>query len=342
MPAEWQFRAEHRCRRDSNERPLSSRSSSRWPRCRDRLAGSSRGPDGKALQDRYSLPVRHPGGAVAANELRARGYLEGANVDIDLMPLRGDVEHYPAAMAELVRRGEDVILVAAPEAALRAAVAAMQSIPLVIVAVSYDPLARGYIKSLSHPGGNVTGVFFENVELAAKRIDLLKQAAPGIGRIAVLYDANGRDQLHPLQSAALLLHIPLEAVELHDPPYDYEQVLSDRDGTRGDSMTTATSPVFFSDRERLAAVALEHHLPTIAVNREFAVVGYLMSYGPDYSDMFRIAVDYIDLILKGAKPADLPVQQPTKFELVVNAKTAKALGLTVPLSVLGRADEVIE
>ena len=107
-------------------------------------------------------------------------------------------------------------------------------------------------------------------------------------------------------------------------------------------MTTATSPVFFSDRERLAAVALEHHLPTIAVNREFAVVGYLMSYGPDYSDMFRIAVDYIDLILKGAKPADLPVQQPTKFELVVNAKTAKALGLTVPLSVLGRADEVIE
>jgi putative tryptophan/tyrosine transport system substrate-binding protein len=275
-------------------------------------------------------------------ELRARGYVEGKNLDIDFLLLGNDAETYPAAMAKLARHDENAILIRAPEPALRAAIATTRSVPLVIVAVSYDPLASGYINSLAHPGGNVTGVFLENVELAAKRIDLLKQAASKTARLVVLYDAAGKYQLDPLQSAASVLGLSLDAVELRDTPYDYERALAQTDGARGDAMMTLTSPVLFHDRERLAEIALEHRLPAIGVNRDFAIGGYLMSYGPDYSDMFRLAADYIDEILKGAKPADLPVQQPTKFELVVNGKAANALGLTVPQVILGRADEVIE
>jgi len=193
--------------------------------------------------------------AAVEKELRARGYVEGKNLDIDFLLLGNDAETYPAAMAKLARHDENAILIRAPEPALRAAIATTRSVPLVIVAVSYDPLASGYISSLAHPGGNVTGVFLENVELAAKRIDLLKQAVPKTTRLVVLYDAAGKYQLDPLQSAASVLGLSLDAVELRDTPYDYERALAQTDGARGDAMMTLTSPVLFHDRERLAEIA---------------------------------------------------------------------------------------
>ena len=207
-------------------------------------------------------------------------------------------------------------------------------------AVDSDPVARGYIASLAHPGGNLTGVVFQQPELIAKRLDLLTQAVPRIARIVLLYDRAGVEQREAATKAASALGIRLEAVELHSPPYDYERALAGTDGARGDALMIATSP--FGRGAPSAEAALRHRLPSIGPNRGTAEAGFLMSYGPDISDMFRISADYVDKILKGAKPADLPVQQPTRFELVINLKAANGLGLTIPPAILARADEVIE
>jgi putative ABC transport system substrate-binding protein len=174
----------------------------------------------------------------------------------------------------------------------------------------------------------------------AKRLDLLTQAVPRISRIVLLYDSAGVDQAEAAKRSAAALGIPLEPIQLRGIPYDYEQALAETDGARGDALMVTSSP--FGRREAAAEAALRHRLPSIGTNRGGADAGYLMSYGPDNSDMFRLAADYVDKILKGAKPADLPVQRPTKFELIVNLKTARALGLTIPPSILARADEVIE
>ena len=180
---------------------------------------------------------------------------------------------------------------------------------------------------------------FQQPELIAKRLDLLTQAAPHITRMILLYDVASLDQRDAVTRAASGLGIPLQAIELHSPPYDYEQSLAGTDGARGDALMKTSSPF---GGPGIAEAALRHRLPSIGVLRRSAEAGFLMSYGPNVSDMFRISADYVDKILKGAKPADLPVQQPTRFELVVNLKTAKALGLAVPPFILARADEVIE
>ena len=207
-------------------------------------------------------------------------------------------------------------------------------------AVDSDPVERGYIASLAHPGGNLTGVVFQQLELIAKRLDLLTQTVPHITRIVLLYDVSGVDEREAGIQAASALGIPFEAIDLHTPPYDYEHALAATDGARGDALMVTASPR--SRNAEAAGAALRHYLPSIGTIRRWAEAGFLMSYGPNITDMFRLSADYVDKILKGANPADLPVQQPTKFELIVNLKTAKALGLTIPLTILGRADEVIE
>src|SRR5215469_15576683 len=248
-----------------------------------------------------------------------------------------------AAVGEFARRGVDVIVTGVDDAVLKAAITATaaRSTPVVFRAVDFDPLAKGYIASLSHPGGNLTGVGFEQPELIAKRLDLLTQAIPHIARIVLLYDVASLDQRDAVTSAASGLGIPLQAIELHSPPNDYEQALAGTDGARGDALIT-TSSAFGGPTAAIAKAALRHRLPDIGNLRRQAEAGFLMSYGPNISDMFRISADYVDKILKGAKPADLPVRQPTTFELVINLKTAKTLGLTIPQSILTRADEVIE
>jgi putative ABC transport system substrate-binding protein len=274
------------------------------------------------------------------DRLRELGYVEGRNLTIDFVR-DNDPNHMAAAVDELARQGIDVIVLG-NEATLKAAVTgtAARSTPVVFRTVDLDPLEKGYVASLAHPGGNLTGVAFQQPELIAKRLDLLTQAVPHIARIVLLYDVFGESQKEAATRAASAVGIPLEAIELREPPYDYEQALAGTDGTRGDAMLITSSG--FNLAEPAAEAALRHRLPGVGIWRRWVEAGFLMSYGPNLSDMFRLSADYVDKILKGAKPADLPVQQPTKFELIVNLKTASALGLTLPWSFLGRADEVIE
>jgi len=212
----------------------------------------------------------------------------------------------------------------------------------VMLANDYDPLAHGYVASLAHPGSNVTGIFFQQIELTSKRLEFLTQTVPGVARVVVLWDRLSTDQFEAAREAARLLKIRLDGIECADPPYDYERVLAGIDGARGDAILQTTSPLFFQDRQRFPGVALAHRLPAMFAFRQWVDAGGLISYGASLSAMGRLAADYVDRIAKGAKPADLPVQQPTRFELVVNLNTAKALGLTIPPSILARADEVIE
>jgi len=284
-------------------------------------------------------PRSNPERVAFENRLRELGYVEGRNLAIDFVH-DNDLDRLAAAVGELAQRRVDVLLIAGQDEVIKAAVTTARSVPTVVTAVDTDPLAKGYIASLSHPGGNLTGVVFQQFELTAKRLDLLTQAVPRISRIILLYDIAGVDQAEAAKRSAAALGIPLEPIKLRGIPYDYEHALAETDGARGDALMVTSSPFGLAGGQA-AEAALRHRLPSIGPNRS-AEAGYLMSYGPNISDMFRLAADYVDKILKGAKPADLPVQRPTKFELIVNLKTANALGLTVPLTVLGRADEVIE
>jgi len=284
-------------------------------------------------------PRSSPERVAFEDRLRELGYVEGRNLTIDFFH-EDDLDRLAAAVGEMARRRVDVLLIGGQDEVIKAAVTTARSVPVVTTAVDSDPLAKGYIASLSHPGGNLTGVVFQQFELTAKRLDLLTQAVPRISRIVLLYDSAGVDQAEAAKRSAAALGIPLEAIKLRGAPYDYEHALAETDGARGDVLMVTSSP--FGRAAPGAEAALRHRLPSIGTYRPYAEAGYLMSYGTDTSDMFRLAADYVDKILKGAKPADLPVQQPTKFELIVNLKTAKALGLTIPPPILARADEVIE
>ena len=286
-------------------------------------------------------PRSHPANVAFEDRLRELGYVEGRNLTIDFV-WGDDADRMAGAVGELAHRGVDLILPAGQQAVLTAAItaSAARSLPVVFRAVDVDPLAEGFIASLAHPGGNATGVVFLNDELIAKRMDLLTQAVPHIARIVLLYTVTVKGQREAAARAASTLGVPLAATELRNPPYDYEQALAGTDGSQGDVLVMTSSP--FHSVEAAVEAALRHRLPYIGGWRGWVEAGALMSYGPSITDMYRLSADYVDKILKGVKPADLPVQQPTKFELIVNLKTAKALGLTVPLTVLARADEVIE
>jgi ABC-type uncharacterized transport system substrate-binding protein len=276
------------------------------------------------------------------DRLREVGYVEGRNLTIEFLYLEGRLERYPEAMAELLRRQVDVVIAGGQEVALKAAKEATSTIPIVVVAIDYDPLARGYIAGLAQPGGNVTGVVLNQIELTGKRLELLKEAVPSATRILVLWDSVSADQFLATRTVAEKLNPPLVSLELRDPPYDYALAFAGTDGTRGDALLAMTSPFFFRDRARLADLALQHRLPSVFVLREHTDAGGLMSYAPSLTGMYRRAADYVDRIAKGAKPVDLPVEQPTHFELAINLKTARALALSIPPTLLARADEVIE
>jgi putative ABC transport system substrate-binding protein len=275
--------------------------------------------------------------------LRELGDIGGTNVAVDFVI---HAEMTPAelknALVETVRRGAAVIVAAGPERMLKAAMEATRDVPIVMIAIDYDPLAKGYIAGLAHPGGNVTGVFLQQIELASKRLELFRGAVPNMARIVVLWDAVSADQFAAVRATAATMGQPLLPVELRDPPYDYERALSAAGVSPGDGLMVMISPFFARDAGRLAALGLRDNLPAMYAHRAWVDAGGLMSYGVNLPGMFRLAADYVDKVLKGARPADLPVQQPDRFELVANLKTAKALGLTLPPLLLVRADEVIE
>jgi len=274
--------------------------------------------------------------------LRELGYTDGQNIVIEQMSWAGQDEELPTLAAELVRRKVDLLVAGTTPRAL-AARNATTTIPIVMVNVA-DPVASGLVVSLARPGGNVTGLSRVSLDLIGKNLELLREAAPVIRRLAVL--VNPTHALHPalLNSAkhtAALLTLKLEPVEAAAPK-ELEHAFSVIARKRVNALLVLPDGMFWGERRRIADFALTSRLPSMFGNTEHAEAGGLMSYAPSSLEPYRRAAYYVDKILKGAKPADLPVEQPTKFELVINLKTAKALGLTIPQTLLLRADQLIE
>jgi putative tryptophan/tyrosine transport system substrate-binding protein len=278
--------------------------------------------------------------------LRDLGYVEDRNVVIEYRDADRKSERLPALAAELVALKVDVIVAAGGTPAALAAKQATRTLPIVFVGAA-DPVTSGLVTSLARPGGNVTGLSILAPELVGKGLEQLTQAVPGVSRVAVLWQPGGlperteKDMVRGADVAARALGVRLQVVEARGPA-DFDRAFSDMTRARAGALTVLLSNMFLRERRRLVDLAAKHRLPAVYGLREFVDAGGLMSYGPDLADVFRRVATYVDKILKGAKPADLPVEQPTKFELVINLKTAKALGLTIPQSLLGRADEVIE
>jgi putative ABC transport system substrate-binding protein len=274
--------------------------------------------------------------------LRQLGYIEGKNLMIESRYAHGKFERFPGFAAELVRLNVDVI-VASVDAAAVAAREATRTIPVVTVAVG-DPVALGLIASLARPGGNITGLTTLSVDLSAKQLELLKEAIPGVTRVAVLWDPGNPGmalQMRETQAAAKSLGLELQTLGARTPD-EFDRAFVAIAKERPGALLVLADPLFFTVRTKILDLAAKNRLPAVHGFREFTEAGGLMSYGVDLPDNYRRAATYVDRILKGTKPADLPVEQPTKFELVINMRTARALGLSIPPSVLVRADALIQ
>jgi putative ABC transport system substrate-binding protein len=277
--------------------------------------------------------------------LREHGYVEGQNVLIDYREAAGKIEKLPGLANELVRLKVDVIVAAATPAA-RAAQQATTTIPIVAVAMG-DPVRDGLVTSLARPGGNITGSTFLGPELVPKRMELLKEALPRASRVAVLWHPGAfgertmKDMLNHTEAAARTLGVQLQFVEVQSPD-EFDRAFSKMTNPRADALFVFPSPMLFGERRRIVALSEKHRLPSMFAAREFVELGGLIGYGASITNLNRRAATSVASILKGAKPADLPVEQPTNFDLVINLKTAKALGLTIAQPLLQRADEVIQ
>jgi len=274
--------------------------------------------------------------------LRELGWVEGENIRIEYRYAEGKSERLPELVTDLINRKVAVIVVAVTPDALAAA-KATKTIPIVMASAG-DPIATGLIQNLARPGGNITGLSQMSTDLAAKRLELLKEAVPDLSSVAVLW--NPRDAIstitwQEIQLPARRINIALHSLEVKDAG-EFDSAFTKATGARAGAIYALPAPIFVNNEKRIADFAVKSRLPSLFHLAEFVRLGGLMAYGPDRVDLFRRAATYVDKILKGANPGDLPVEQPTKFELIINLKTAKALSLNVPPSLLARADEVIE
>ncbi len=277
-----------------------------------------------------------------AQGMRERGYIAGRNIGSEHRLAEGKLDRLPELAAELVRLNVDVI-VANGYPALLAAKQASGKIPIVF-ATHVDPVGTRLVASLAHPTGNATGFTMLAPVLAAKRLQLLKEIAPHIANVAVLINTANpgfEPTLQQLLDAAKLLHLKLHIIEVRALG-EFDKIVTELEARRVAALYVSLDPLFLQNRTRITRIAVEARRPAMYDLREFAEAGGLVSYGPSFPEIWRAVAAYVDKIPNGAKPADLPIQQPTKFELVINLKTAKALGLTIPQSLLVRADEVIQ
>ena len=283
--------------------------------------------------------LAHP---VLIDELRKLGFTQGRNLAVEYRRIdQGTAEAFAGAN-ELVAWRADVLLAFGPELALQAAAAARPPVPIVIAANNYDPIARNYVQSLPRPGGNVTGIVARQLELVAKQIELLMEAFPERKRLGALWDAQSADQFAAAEREAKARQLTLRAIKLENPPYDFDAAFRTLAQDGVDMLHILSSPLFSPQSARIGELAIQYRLPHIHILRHYVDAGGLMSYGVDFSLMMRRGASFIAKILRGAKPADLPLEQVNQFEFVVNLKAAKAMGVTLPTSILLRADEVIE
>jgi putative ABC transport system substrate-binding protein len=277
--------------------------------------------------------------------LRAFGYIEGQNIAIEYRYAEGKIDRAPELAAELVRLKVDIIVAAGGTGIIQAAKNATKTIPIVMTGGGSDPVEAGLVESLARPGGNVTGLSTLARELAGKRLELLKEAVPKISRVAVLYDPANSNDIHDVKE---LLPVAARALGLTLQPWEiraadtFERVFAALSKERPDGLYNTGSPLMGANRKRIADFAIKSRLPSVSSRAYEVDAGGLMSYGADLADSYRRVAYYVDKILKGAKPADLPVEQPTKFELVINLKTAKQIGVTIPPEMLARASRLIK
>lgn len=275
------------------------------------------------------------------DQLRELGLVEGKNLTIEYRA-QEDPRGIQAVATDLIRSQPEVILVSGGELPLQAIVSAGVSVPIVMVAVNYDPIERGYVASLARPGGNITGVVFRQVEIAAKFVELLAEAFPGKTRLAVLFDEQTAHVFEAAEPAAKSMRMQVQPIKLEKLPYDFHAAF--REATAGGAQIALvlSSILFTRYRNEMAELAKQHRLPAMYVAKHYVDAGGLISYGVDFAAMWRKAGSLVVKIFAGTKPAELPVELATKFETVVNLKTAKAMGIELPTSILLRADEVLE
>jgi putative ABC transport system substrate-binding protein len=294
---------------------------------------------------RVGLVIINPRTAlyVAAFEKRMAelGYEEGRNFAFEFLQAPS-FEDYPSAYAELARRKVDIFVASGNEAALHATQSAAGTLPIVMIAITFDPFEKGYVASLARPGGNVTGLFVRQLELAAKRVELTREAMPKAHILGLWWDDVSRDQAEVAAAAARNLGFEPRLIEVAGQSPDYAQALAHMSDAPGEPVMIGSSPVFLRDRAAILPLVLARRTPAIAAFREFVEGGALLSYGIDLVGLFRDAAGYVDRIAKGTKPADLPIVQPTHFDMSINLKTATDLGIAVPVSLTGRVDNVIE
>ena len=274
--------------------------------------------------------------------LRELGFVEGRNLVIEFRSAGGHVDKLPGLAAELARQQCDIFLASGPEATLVALKHATRDISIVIAANDYDPVATGHVASLARPGGRITGVYGLQDELSAKRLELLKELLPHGRKIAVLADVATKGQLVVVRAAAKKLGVELLVHEFTRAPYDFDAAFVAFARARADGMLPLGSGLFVPARQKIPELALKHHLPGMFINALWVEAGGLLSYGINFPAAFHRAAEQVGLILNGAKPAAMPVEQSTVFELAVNLKTAKALGIAIPQTILLRAERVIE
>ena len=277
--------------------------------------------------------------------LRERGYIEGQNIAIEYRFAEGKRDRLPELAAELVRLKVDIIVAAGGRGPIQAAKNATKTVPIVMMGLAADPVETGFVESLARPGGNITGLTTLSRELGGKRLELLKEAVTKVARIAVLYDPATQQAVvevkEVLPAVARSLKLTLQPWEVRTSD-GFEKVFAATGTQRSDGLYVTSSPLMVTNQKRIVGLALKSRLPSVYTRRDDVEAGGLMSYGADFADSYRRVAYFVDRILKGAKPADLPVEQPTKFELVINLKTAKQIGLTIPQSMLYRADRVIK
>jgi putative ABC transport system substrate-binding protein len=270
------------------------------------------------------------------------GYQEGVNFAFEFLQVRS-LDEYPAGYRAVAARGCDILVASGNEAALRAAAdAAENRIPVVFFAFDFDPFAKGFVTSLAKPGGNLTGVFVRQIELAKKRVELTRQALPGARSLWLLWDPVSRDQADAAAEVASEFGFASRLVEVTGEPPDYAAALAPLAESPGSPLLIPASPRFYRDRAALIALVLERRIPAISAHPEHAELGALLSYRVTVLAVLRDMAPYVDRIAKGAKPGDIPIEQPTHFDMTINLKTAKALNLEISPVLIARADEVIE
>jgi len=287
-------------------------------------------------------PVVSVGYPAFLDELKKSGFSEGQNLTIEVVREDQDAQQLFAATADLVRSNVELLVVSGSEITLQAAIAASRTIPIAMLAINFDPIARGYVKSLARPGGNITGVVSLQTELAAKQVELLTQAFPERTRLAVLWDGISADQFAAAERQAKSLRLDVRSLKLENPPYDFDAAFQSLAEGSPQMLLVLSSPFFTLSRSHIAELAIQQRLPTMFIFKTYVQAGGLISYGVDPQAIYRQLGFYVAKILNGAKPDELPVEQAVKFELVINLKTAKAIGVELSTAIQLRADEVIE